>query len=134
MFEHRTQPLVPRLRFLGRFLRSLILGFGIIGVSLACGMVGFHQLEHMPWVDAFLNASMLLSGMGPLGPPATYAGKIFAGSYALYSGFVVILASGIVFAPVVHRMMHRFHAHDAHPPVEHPVGPTLPIPTGVRPE
>ena len=117
MFEHFSQPLLTRLRFFRRFLRSLVLGVGIIGVSLAVGMAGFHQLEHMPWVDAFLNASMLLSGMGPLGSPATDAGKIFAGTYALYSGFIVILATGIVFAPVVHRMLHRFHAHRAHPHV-----------------
>lgn len=117
MFEHFSQPLLTRLRFFRRFFRSFVLGVTIIGVSLGMGMAGFHRLEHMPWVDAFLNASMLLSGMGPLGSPSTDAGKIFAGTYALYSGFIVILATGIVFAPVVHRMLHRFHAHRVHPQI-----------------
>lgn len=79
-------------------------------------MLGYRQFEGMNWTDAFLNAWMLLSGMGPIGSPATENGKLFAGMYALYSGFIVILASGIVFAPLVHRMLHRFHIpkHHAH--------------------
>ncbi len=114
MFEHHTQPLLSRLRFLGRFIRSVALGVAIIFGSLGIGMGGYYYFERMTWTDAFLNASMLLSGMGPIGSPTTEAGKLFAGFYALYSGFVVILASGIVFAPLVHRMLHRFHVHRHH--------------------
>jgi hypothetical protein len=82
---------------------------GLIGVSLLGGMIGYHVLEGMAWIDAFANASMILSGMGPLDPPKTWGGKLFAGLYALYSGLAVILAAGILFTPVVHRMLHRFH-------------------------
>lgn len=116
MFEHSAQPLLPRLRFVRRFVRSFLVGLLLIFGSLAMGMWGFAHFEKMGGTDAFLNASMLLSGMGPMSEPKTVAGKLFAGSYALYSGFVVILASGIVFAPLVHRMMHRFHTHHSKPP------------------
>jgi hypothetical protein len=81
----------------------------LIGLSLLIGMVGYHYFEGMDWIDAFANASMILSGMGPLGPLQTTAGKIFAGCYALYSGLALIAATGIIFAPIVHRLLHRFH-------------------------
>jgi hypothetical protein len=84
----------------------------LIGVSLIGGMIGYHYLEGMGWIDAFANASMILSGMGPLGTLQTWGGKLFAGLYALYSGLALVLATGIVFAPVVHRMLHRFHLED----------------------
>lgn len=100
--------------FLLRFLRSLLGGIAIIAGSLVIGMIGYRYFDTMTWVDAFLNASMILSGMGPVGTPTTAAGKVFAGSYALYSGFIVILASGLVFAPVLHRMLHRFHLASQH--------------------
>ncbi len=125
MFENQSQPLLTRLRFIRRFLRSMAMGAAIIFGSLFIGMLGYRQFEGMNWTDAFLNASMLLSGMGPIGSPATENGKIFAGMYALYSGFVVILASGIVLAPLVHRMLHRFHN-----PKHHPHGGTA---SGVHP-
>jgi len=89
----------------GCFALSMLL----VAVSLAGGMVGYHHFEDMPWIDAFANASMILSGMGPLGPLQTWDGKAFAGLYALYSGLVVILAMGIIIAPLVHRMLHSFH-------------------------
>jgi len=72
-------------------------------------MLGYHWLEGMPWIDAFANAAMILSGMGPLEPLKTNGGKLFAGLYAIYSGLAVILIAGVVFAPVVHRFLHRFH-------------------------
>lgn len=109
MFEHHSEPLTSRLKFLLRLARNFLAGVGIVLGSLGMGMAGYRHFEGMSWTDAFLNASMLLSGMGPIGSPQTEAGKLFAGAYALYSGFVVILASGIVFAPVVHRLLHRFH-------------------------
>lgn len=73
-------------------------------------MVGYHHFEGMAWIDAFANASMILSGMGPLEPVRSWGGKLFAGLYALYSGLVVIVAAGVLFAPVFHRMLHQFHA------------------------
>ncbi len=109
MFEHRTEPLASRLAFVQRLARNFGLGMTIVFGSLLIGMFGYRTLEGQSWIDAFLNASMLLSGMGPISTPQTFAGKLFAGSYALYSGFVVILASGIVFAPFLHRALHRFH-------------------------
>ena len=82
---------------------------GIISVSLLLGMAGYHYLEGMRWLDAFVNAAMILSGMGPVGPLQTSAGKLFAGFYALYSGLALITSSGVMFAPVFHRFLHKFH-------------------------
>jgi hypothetical protein len=114
MLEHRGQPLLHRRAFFGRLAKSLLVGLGLVAVSLLAGMVGFHSFEPpMSWLDAFLNASMLLSGMGPLDHPGTTAGKLFAGLYALYSGLAVLAIAGISFAPVVHRIFHRFHLEEA---------------------
>ena len=72
-------------------------------------MVGYHTLEHLSWIDAFLNAAMLLGGMGPVDPPHSFAGKLFAGLYALYAGLMFIITAGLLIAPLLHRLMHRFH-------------------------
>jgi hypothetical protein len=72
-------------------------------------MAGYRSFEGMDWIDAFANASMILSGMGPLGPLQTPGGKLFAGLYALYSGLALIAVTGIIFAPILHRLLHRFH-------------------------
>ena len=109
LYEHRTEPLLPIQKYYRRLLRSLLLGIGIIVVSLVAGMTGYHMLEGLSWIDAFLNASMLLSGMGPIAQPQTDSGKIFAGLYALYSGLAVLIIAGIIFAPAIHRFLHRFH-------------------------
>jgi len=90
-------------------LASTALGFSLIVASLAVGTIGYHGYEGLPWLDAFLNASMILSGMGPLMMPVTTGGKVFAGIYALYSGFAVLVIAGVMFAPVVHRFLHRLH-------------------------
>jgi hypothetical protein len=82
---------------------------GIATGSLFLGMLGYHVLVKLPWVDAFLNASMLLGGMGPVDAPRTSAGKLFAGIYALYAGLVFLVVVGIILAPAVHRILHRFH-------------------------
>ena len=79
-----------------------------MGVGVA-GVGGYRLLEGMSWIDAFANAAMILSGMGPLTPLQTWGGKLFAGFYALYSGLMLIVATGVILAPVVHRMLHRFH-------------------------
>jgi len=108
-FEHRSEPLLPFYAFVQRIVLSFFLGFGIIILSLAAGMAGYHFFENLSWIDSFVNAAMILSGMGPLAQPQTDAGKIFAGMYALYSGLAVLLIAGIIFAPAVHRFLHRFH-------------------------
>ena len=109
-FETRFHPLASRDIFLRRLILSIVLGSALIVVSLAVGMAGYHGFEGLGWLDAFLNASMILSGMGPLLSPQTEGGKLFAGLYALYSGLAVILIAGVIFGPVVHRFLHRFHA------------------------
>ncbi len=111
-FESKHQPLISRQAFARRLLRNFAAALALIGVSLAGGMAGYRYFEGMTWIDAFANAAMILSGMGPLGTLQTRGGKLFAGLYALYSGLVLVLATGIVFAPVVHRMLHRFHLED----------------------
>ena len=109
MFEHHAQPLLPRTVFFRRFVLHGALASLIVLVSLSAGMVGYHLLERLSWIDAFVNASMILGGMGPVAELHTTAGKLFAGLYALYSGLVLLVAAGVLFAPVVHRFLHRFH-------------------------
>ena len=109
MYEHRSKPLLPRRKFYTRVARNAALAMALIVVALAIGMIGYHVLESMNWVDSFANASMILSGMGPLGELKTTAGKIFAGCYALFSGVAFLSSIGLVFAPLFHRFLHKFH-------------------------
>ena len=109
MYERKTQPLAHRALFYRRVAVSISSGILLVLISMLVGMSGYHFLEHLSWLDAYLNAAMILSGMGPLDRPQTVCGKLFAGSYALYSGLAVILVAGISFAPVVHRIFHHFH-------------------------
>jgi hypothetical protein len=109
MFENRSQPLISRGAFLRRLVGSTSIGIGFVAVSLLIGISGYHFFEGLNGIDSFLNASMILGGMGPLEQPQTYIGKLFAGLYALYCGLAVIVAAGIIFAPVIHRLMHKFH-------------------------
>lgn len=109
MYEHRSKPLLPRRQFAARIARCAALGAGFIIVSLGIGMAGYHVFENMNWVDSFANASMILSGMGPLGELKTTTGKIFAGCYALFSGVAFLTSIAVVFAPVYHRFLHKFH-------------------------
>lgn len=105
-------PLAPRAVFLGRLARSMALALGLIAVSLAIGMGGYHWIAGLGWMDAFLNASMILGGMGPVNPLESDASKLFAGVYALASGLVLVGATGLVLGPILHRMLHRFHLDD----------------------
>lgn len=109
MPENKYPPLPPLRRFLVHVLQSLAIGALLIIIALFIGMCGYRGYENMSWVDAFVNASMILSGMGPVSSLNTEAGKIFAGCYALFSGLFFILIMGIVFAPVIHRFLHQFH-------------------------
>lgn len=110
MFESKGEDLLSRRDFYARLLRSFSFALAALLVSLAVGMSGYHYIESMPWIDAFANASMILSGMGPLAQMNTFGGKLFAGCYALYSGIALIGAMGVILAPMFHRFLHRFHA------------------------
>ena len=112
MYEHRGQPLLPRAAFLRRVGRHTGFSLGIIVGSLAVGICGYRFLERLSWIDAVLNAAMILGGMGPVNELRTTAGKIFASVYALYSGLIVLVAAGVLFAPLFHRFLHRFHLQD----------------------
>lgn len=109
MLEHRRQALLPRIEFIWRMVRSAALAGGIVLAAWALGTLGYHGFESLPWLDALLNAAMILSGMGPVDQLHTAGGKLFASFYALLSGFVFLTVAGILFAPLLHRMIHRFH-------------------------
>ena len=112
MFERRTAPLLPRRDYFVRLARCFGLGVGLILVCLGIGMAGYHTFEKLPWLDAFLNAAMILSGMGPVATVQTAAGKLFAGCYALFSGLALITIVGVILSPVAHRLLHQFHLED----------------------
>ena len=112
MYESRKQPLLPGHRFARRLLTHSAAALGLLVVSLGIGMTGYVAFEHLSWIDAFLNASMLLGGMGPVDPPKTSGGKLFAGCYALYAGLVFIITAAVLFAPLLHRVLHRFHVDE----------------------
>jgi len=109
MFEHRREQLLPRREFVLRLGWSVAAGGALILCSLSIGMLGYHFLGGLAWIDAFLDAAMILSGMGPLSPLKSDAAKLFAGFYAIYCGIALIATTGIVFAPVIHRSLHKFH-------------------------
>lgn len=109
VFEHKSNPLLPRRAFIRRMGGCALLSAGISVASLFIGMAGYHGFEGMAWVDAFVNASMILGGMGPLGTLNTSAGKIFAGFYALFCGLIFVTIITILLAPIFHRALHKFH-------------------------
>jgi hypothetical protein len=108
-YEHRTAPVLSHRAFVSRLWSHFLTALGVVLVSLAAGILGYHALAHFSWIDSFLNAAMLLGGMGPVGEIPSASGKIFAALYALYSGLVLIAVAGILLAPIIHRVMHRFH-------------------------
>jgi hypothetical protein len=109
-YERMSQPVIPRRRFLRRLAASVSVGLGLIALSLVVGMAGYHWFVGLVWIDAYENAAMILSGMGPVATPDTWGGKMFAGTYALYSGIAVLATTAVMFAPVVHRFLHYLHA------------------------
>ena len=104
--------MLSRGQFALRLGRHLAFGAAVIAVSLWLGAAGYHWTERLGWLDATLNASMILSGMGPLHNPVTVAGKLFATVYALFSGVVFLALTAVMLAPVMHRVVHRFHLAD----------------------
>lgn len=103
---HRHRP------FHHRLLRALGLAAVLIGCSLGLGVLGYHFIAGLRWVDALLDAAMILSGMGPVSPLTSDSGKVFAAGYALFSGLMLIGATGIVLSPVFHRVLHKFHIEE----------------------
>jgi hypothetical protein len=108
-FERRGQPVASRRKFLVRMGIAIGLWLFLTTAGLAIGIAGYAYFEGMSFVDAFVNAAMILSGMGPMGELKTTGGKVFAGLYAIFSGLVIIIATGFVLAPIFHRVLHRFH-------------------------
>ena len=109
MFERRQQPILPRPAFMHRVARSAAVATGLLGVSLGLGVVGYHALAGLDWIDALLNASMILTGMGPVSPLQSAGAKLFASAYALFSGVVFIASTGLIVAPLAHRFLHQFN-------------------------
>ena len=109
MYESRSHPPISRGRFIGRVLRHVAAALTLVVVSVAVGMAGYEHFEGLPWRDAFLNTAMIAGGMGPVDAPKTNEGKVFAGIYALYAGLVFIATAALLLAPLVHRVMHKFH-------------------------
>jgi len=112
MYEHHKQPLASTDVFVRRLALNGFIGLLLLVFSLGIGMLGYHFLENLSWIDSLLNASMILGGMGPVNPLQTTAGKIFASFYALYSGVVLLASVGVLAAPIFHRFLHHFHLAD----------------------
>ncbi len=108
-FEHKTEAPLSPAHFRHRLLRYLSGAMGLILIALLIGMLGYHHFEQLDWVDAFLNASMILGGMGPVNILTTVQGKLFAGFYALFSGVLFLVVAGLLFGPLFHRVLHHFH-------------------------
>lgn len=111
-FEKKSQPLAERSRFFFRLAMYWLVSGSMISFSLGIGVLGYRHFGHLKWIDALLNASMILTGMGPVDKMETEPGKLFASFYALFSGVVFLSATAVVLSPVFHRVMHRFHLDD----------------------
>lgn len=109
MYERRHQPLLPFNAFVRRLLRSAAIAGATAAVALGIGILGYRFTEELPWIDALLNASMILGGMGPVSELHTTVGKLFASWYALFSGVIFVTSAGILVAPILHRFLHHFH-------------------------
>lgn len=109
MFEHHKEPLKSRREFVSRQMLHLAFAAAVLSVSVGIGIFGYHAFGNLGWLDSFLNASMILTGMGPVDRMETDGGKIFSALYALFSGVAFLTFVGILFAPVVHRFLHKFH-------------------------
>ena len=109
MYESKKQPPLTRAKFLRRLLGHSAVALSLLVASLGFGIFDYMFFEHLSWIDAFLNAAMLLGGMGPVNPPLTESGKLFAGLYALYAGLVFIVTAALLFTPILHRVLHRLN-------------------------
>jgi ABC-type phosphate transport system permease subunit len=111
-YESKRQPLAPARVFYKRMARSVAFACTVLGICLAIGIIGYHYLAAIPWIDAIHNGSMILSGMGPVAEVKGTGGKLFSSAYALFSGVVFITNIGIILAPMAHRLYHRLHLED----------------------
>ncbi|RED45246.1 hypothetical protein DFQ10_102114 [Winogradskyella eximia] len=111
-FEHRNQQILPFKKFVVRVLKYLLFSFVFILFSLGIGTVGYHHYAHISWVDAFYNASLILTGMGPVNEMPTDNAKLFASFYALFSGIAFLSTVGVIFAPIAHRLLHILHVKE----------------------
>ena len=109
MYEHRTEPLASPRRFLSRLLRNILVAILVMAICLLIGVLGYHYMAGMEWIDALHNSAMILSGMGLVNTISSASGKIFSSAYALFCGVVFITNIGIILAPVMHRVYHRLH-------------------------
>lgn len=109
MYEHRSHPLISKAAFRQRVWSHATHGLSILAVALGIGVAGYHFLGGLDWIDALLNASMILGGMGPIDPLHQTSAKLFASFYALFSGIVFIGIASVLIAPFAHRLLHRFH-------------------------
>lgn len=109
MFEHKSEKVISNSQFYQRVAIFLGFSLGVLLIALGIGVLGYHFIAGFDWIDALLNASMILTGMGPIGELKTDGAKVFASIYALFSGLIFITLIGIVFAPFMHRIVHKFH-------------------------
>ena len=112
-FEHKALPLIPKIQYYKRQLRFLGYALVLLTVSLGIGMIGYKYFTDMEWIDAFLNASMILTGMGPVNPMESFGAKFFAGCYAIFSGVIFLSTVAVMFAPLVHRLLHLMHIDES---------------------
>ena len=112
MYEHKTYPLAPIKVYYFRILRNLLIGFVVLTVCLTIGILGYHYTAQIGWLDSLHNASMILSGMGPVITIGTKAGKLFSSFYALFSGVVFITNISFILTPAVHRFFHKLHLEE----------------------
>ena len=112
MFEHKNNPLLPKRKYYNRLLMHIVYALCLLIISLGIGVLGYHIFEGLGWVDSILNASMILGGMGPVNEVRTTCGKLFASAYALFSGIFFLVIAGIIFAPIFHRFLHKFHLEE----------------------
>jgi hypothetical protein len=112
MYERRKQPLLSRVEFFKRVGRHGLVALGVLVFGLGSGILGYHFIAHLSWIDSLLNASMIIGGMGPVDPLPNNAAKVFASCYALFSGLAFVGIVSVLLAPFVHRMLHRFHAEE----------------------
>ena len=108
--EHRNKPVVSKAIFAGRMAQWLFITIILLAISLVVGVTGYHYFEQLPWIDALLNAAMILGGMGEVDALHTQGGKLFAAFYAIYCGIFLVMCGGLLLVPVFHRVLHRFHA------------------------
>ena len=109
MYEHFAKPLLPKKQFYSRIILHSLGAVSLVFISLMVGVVGYHLFENLSWIDSLLNASMILGGMGPVNEIHSNPGKIFASFYALFSGIIFLIIVGLIFAPIYHRFLHKFH-------------------------